>query len=640
MNNENIHLFNDFTLDLARGCLTRSGEPIHLRPQTYEVLRYLAANSGRLISKNRLIETVWQGRAVTDGSLGKCIEEIREALGVEGRHYVRNVRGRGYIFDLKNGLNEQVALKRSQEVEFVSVVVEETNEPTSASILTRTKERTIPRSKRVVEATLLLLPLVLLPAYLYAVSHSKTPLRIESVAVIPFSNDSSNPDFDYLSDGMTDTLISTLTRVTGLSVKSRSAVFRYKGRNVEPQQVASELSVQAVLNGRFAQHGDDVSLYVSLVDGKTGNEIWGEEYKRKAKDIVFLQSDIANDVSRGLRPNLTSDEREQLKKGATQNNDAYQAYLKARFYWSKPGRSEYLKSREFFQEAIERDPNYAIAYAGMAHYYGFAAATGAFPPDENWPKSESALTKAMAVDDSAAESYNALAGIQLYYHRDWPAAERSFRRGIELNPESAEVHHHYGRCLYLFGRNQEAISELKRAVELEPLSLRYQLSLGMALYTVGDHDGALDQLRKTLELEPNYMPAHDWLGNLYEKKNMQREAIVEWSRALVLGGESATANLLERTYAASGFDSAVRALAQTRLQALNESEKKNEYVAAIEYANIYKRLGKKDLAYEWLEKVLQERNRFAYEVRVDPFYEDFRKEARFQNLLRRYGFGP
>jgi tetratricopeptide (TPR) repeat protein len=297
-----------------------------------------------------------------------------------------------------------------------------------------------------------------------------------------------------------------------------------------------------------------------------------------------------------------------------------------------------LKSREFFQEAIDRDPNYAIAYAGMAHYYGFAAATGAFPPDENWPKSESALTRAMAIDDSVAESYNALAGIQLYYHRDWPAAERSFRRGIELNPESAEVHHHYGRCLYLFGRNEEAISELKRTVELEPLSMRYQLNLAIAFYVVGDYDRALEQIHKTLDLEPNYTPAHNWLGNLYEKKNNQREAIAEWSRALVLARQTETAKLLEQTYASSGFNSAVRALAQTRLDALKESEKRDEYVAASEYANVYKRLGKKELAYEWLEKALQERSRFAFEVRVDPFYDDFRKEARFQNLLRRYGF--
>lgn len=636
MTNEIIYLFNDFTLDLARGCLTQNGAPIHLRPQTYEVLRYLAANSGRLISKDQLIETVWQGRAVTDGSLGKCIEEIREALGVEGREYVRNVRGRGYIFDTKNGLNEHVASKRSEEIEFVSVVVEETNESTNSA--RRTPERQISRSKRVVEATLLLLPLVLLPAYLYGVSRWKTPSRIESVAVLPLSNDSGNPEFDYLSDGMTDTLISTLARIPGLSVKSRSSVLRYKGKNVEPQQVASELKVQAVLNGRVAQHGDDVSLYVSLVDAKTGNELWGEQYKRKAKDIVFLQSDVANDVSRGLHINLTSTEKEQLTKGTTQNNDAYQAYLKARFYWSKPGRTEYLKSRDFFQEAVDRDPNYAIAFAGMAHYYGFAAATGVFPPDENWPKSESALTKAMAIDDSVAESYNALAGIQLYYHRDWPAAERSFRRGIELNPESAEVHHHYGRCLNLFGRNEEAIRELKRTVELEPLSLRYQLSLAIALYNIGDYDQAIDQIRKTLELEPNYAPARDWLGNLYERKNNQREAIAEWSRALVLSRQSETAKLLEQTYASSGFDNAVRALAQTRLETLKESEKQDGYVAAREYVTVYKRLGKKDLAYEWLERALQERNRFAFEVRVDPFYDDFRKEARFQNLLRRYGF--
>ncbi len=655
MDNERIYLFNDFTLDLARGCLTQGGESIHLRPQSYEVLKYLVLNSGHLITKDKLIDEIWQGRAVTDGSLGKCIEEVREAFGPDARQYVRNVRGRGYIFDPKTARNGESVSIRSEEVEFLSVVVEDEVDDetivhapvTTARAMRVTKTPSeianekgiVTKGKRVkLVVALLVLLLVAVPLYLYATRHGSEPPQIDSIAVMPFTNESGNAELEYLSDGLTDSLISGLARLPRLSVKSRSAVFRYKGRNIEPQQVASDLSVKALLNGRLVQQGEDVSVYLSLVDGRTGNHIWGEQYSRRLTDVVNLQNDLARDVSQQLRLRLTNTETQQLTRGGTQNNEAYTAYLKARYYWGRPKGLGFANSLDYFQQAIELDPNYALAQAGLSHYYGFAAATGQLPPDENWPKSETALSKAMAIDDRVAESFNALAGIQLYYHRDWPAAERSFRHGIELNPSSAEVHHHYGRCLSLFGRNEEAITELQRAIELEPLSLRYNLNLGILFFSLRDYDRAINQIRKTLELEPNFAPAHDWLGNAYEKKGMQREAVAEWTRALVLSGHGERAAHLERNYAGSGFEFAVRVLAQQRLQALNETAKRGDYVPASEYVNAYMRMAKKDPAFEWLEKALQERSRFAFEVKRDPLYDDLRSDPRFEELLRRAGF--
>ena len=661
MVNERINLFNDFTLDLARGCLAQNGEPVHLRPQTYEVLKYLVLNSGHLISKDKLIDEVWQGRAVTDGSLGKCIEEVREAFGPDARQYVRNVRGRGYIFDpgtAGSGNGQSVSI-HSEEVEFLSVVVEDEVDDEASGLAPATTTRplrvrntttasetvsetgrvtTVKRRVKLIEIALLVLPLVVVPVYLYAIRNRSELPQIESIAVMPFANESGNAELEYLSDGLTDSLISGLARLPQLSVKSRGLVFRYKGNNVEPQRVASDLSVQAILNGRLVQHGEDVAVYLSLVDGRTGNEIWGEQYTRRLTNVVTLQTDLARDVSEQLLLHLTSTEQQQLTKGLTRNNDAYQAYLKGRYFWSRPSESGFGKSLAYFQQAIDLDPNFATAYAGLAHYYGFAAATGQLPPDENWPKAESFLSKAMALDDSVADSYNGLAGVQLYYRRDWQAAERSLRRGIELNPNNAEVHHHYGRCLYLFGRNAEAISELRRAIELEQLSLRDNLNLGILFFVMRDYDRAIDQIRKTLELDSNFAPAHDWLGNVYEKKGMQREAIAEWSRALVLRRLDEWGAELERNYAKSGFQFAVQALAQRQLQELNETTKRGEYVPASEYVNAYTRLAKKDLAFEWLEKALQERNRFAFEVRVDPRFDDLRNDPRFENLLRRAGF--
>jgi tetratricopeptide (TPR) repeat protein len=259
------------------------------------------------------------------------------------------------------------------------------------------------------------------------------------------------------------------------------------------------------------------------------------------------------------------------------------------------------------------------------------------PPNENWPKAEAAANKALALDDTRAETYNLLASIKLYYYRDWPAAERYFRRGIELDPNSAEIHIHYAMCLTLFGRNEEALVEARRSVELEPLSPRLNYFWGRSLFFMRQYDRAIDQFRKTLELDPNYVTAHEDLGDAYEQKGMQREAVAEWSKALTLRGAGEQASSLERTYAASGFEAAVRALAKQQLEKLNERMKRGEYVPAAEYVTAYTRMGDKEQAFGWLDKAVQERNGFVFIVKVDPIYDRLRDDPRFQDLIRRVG---
>ena len=461
------------------------------------------------------------------------------------------------------------------------------------------------------------------------------PAQIESIAVLPFVNASGNADVEYLSDGITESLINSLSQLPKLSVKARSTVFRYKGKDIEPQQVGSELNVQAVLNGRFVQRGDDLTLSLELVDARTGNQIWGEQYNRKLTDLVALQNEITRDVSQKLRMRLSGADAQKLTKNYTQNAEAYQAYLKGLYYWNKGPAPGYEKSRDYFQQAIDLDPSYALAYSGLALYYSFAAANGLLPPDENWPKAEAAANKALALDETLAESYNPLAAVKLYYYRDWPAAERYFRRGIELDPNFAEIHNHYALCLYLFGRNEEALTELQRAVELEPLSLRFSLQRARILFFIRQYDRAIDQFRKTLELEPNFALAHEGLGDAYEQKGMQREAIAEWANALTLSGEGEQASILERAYAASGFETAVRALAQKKLERLNEKTGRGDYVPAIEYVTAYTRLGDKEQAFAWLTKAVEERNRFALEIKVNPIFDSLRSDPRFADLVRR-----
>lgn len=459
---------------------------------------------------------------------------------------------------------------------------------------------------------------------------------IESIAVLPFVNASGNADVEYLSDGIAETLINSLSQLPKLSVKARSSVFRYKGKEVEPQQVGAELSVQAIVNGRLVQRGDDLALYLSMVDARSGNQLWGEQYNRKLTDLVTLQSEIAHDVSQKLRARLSGADEKKLTKNYTQSAEAYQAYLKGRYYWNMGPAPGYEKSLNFFEQAIDLDPSYALAHSGLADYYGFASAFDHVPPNENWPKAEAAANKAIALDDTLAGSYNALAAVKSQYYRDWPAAERYFRRGIELDPNFAEIHAHYALCLNLFGRGNEALTEMQRAVELEPLSLRFNLLRGRLFFVMRQYDRAIDQYRNTLDLDQNVAPAHEWLGDAYEQKGMHREAVAEWGRALTLSGQQQQAAILERAYANSGFETAVRALAQQKIKLLNERTDRGEYVPATEYVIAYLRLGDKEKVIGWLAKA-EDRNAFPLEVKVNPIFDSLRSDPRVTDLMRRVG---
>lgn len=623
----------------------RAGAPVHLRPQTYEVLRYLTQNKGRLVSKDQIIEEVWQGRAVTDGALGKCIEELREAFGADARQYIRNVRGRGYILDFESTDVGETVSTHVEEIDVVRVVMEdEAGFEKVSTTQTDSNQRSNPAARPRAQANgvrktiaLFTAGLVVLVAaagiYFFLRGRQSSAARIQSIAVLPFKNESGNRDVDYLSDGMTDSLINSLSQVPDLSVKARGSVARYQDKQVDPLQAGSELSVQAILTGRFVQRGDDLTLYLSLIDVRNGNQIWGEQYDRKMTGLSGLQRETARDIARTLTSNLKPADERKLSSGISENSEAYRAYLRGRYYWNNPRLGGYEKSREYFQQSIDLDPNYARGYSGLSHYYGFGAAVGFMPPDENWIKSETFARKALDLDPNLGEAYNALIGSQLYYHRDWAAAERSFRRGLDLDPNSAELRHHFARCLMLFGRRDEALAQMQRTLELEPLSLNYNLGSGRLFFYLRQYDQAVDQLRKTIELEPNYFSAHEWLGFVYEKIGRESDAVAEWALARRSRGDEAA--VLKTTYARSGFSAAVKLLARNRLAELDKSVKRGEYVASVEYVTAYTRLGDKEQALQWLEKAIQEKNGYALEFNLTPLFDSLRSDPRFQELVNR-----
>jgi serine/threonine-protein kinase len=455
---------------------------------------------------------------------------------------------------------------------------------------------------------------------------------IKSIAVMPFVNEGGNADLEYLSDGMTDTLISSLSQLPNLNVKARSSVFRYKGKDTSPQTIGKDLNVQAVLNGRIAQRGDQLTLTLELVDAQTENVIWSDQYTRKQVDLVSLQSDVARDVSIKLKTKLSGVEEQKIAKNYTTNPEAYQLYLKGLFYWNKRTAEALKTSVDYYNQAISKDPNYGQAYAGLALAYVLLPEYSAGTPADSMPKAKAAATKALQLDETVAEAHTALAHALFTYDRNLPESNREFQRAIELNPNYATAHQWYADNLVVMQRFDEAIAEGKRAVELDPLSLVVNLELGTNYDYARQHDQAIAQLGKTIELDKNWYLAHMVLCQAYDMKGLLPQAAAECQKARELNDDPYVLAFLAHVYAASGKrDEAVKALGQ-----MNELAKQR-YVPAYGFGVAYAGLGEKDQAFQWLERSLQDRAWDITYLKVDPLMDNLHADPRFADLVKRVG---
>jgi TolB-like protein/class 3 adenylate cyclase/Tfp pilus assembly protein PilF len=517
----------------------------------------------------------------------------------------------------------------------------------AAAAISGPTERPTARKWAMIGAALLMIAAVVSGLFIFLAKRSptgaitSTAIPEKSIAVLPFENLSHDPDNAYFADGIQEEVLTRLAKIADLKVISRTSTQHFKSSPGNLPQIAKQLGVANILEGSVQKAADQVRVNVQLINAQTDSHVWAEKFDRKLTDIFAVESEIAAKIADILQAKLTGAEQRAISSRPTENSEAHQLYLRGRFYWNKwLGASmpapEFDKSRQYYQQAIELDPNYALAYAGLADFYGFAFGFGLLPPEEKWAKAqEDNARKALELDPTLGEAYNPLASDKLYYHRDWPGAERNFRRGLELSPNFAEMHAHYAFCLVLFDRNEEALAEMRRALDLDPLSPRFGFSSARLFFFMRQYDAALDQYRKTLELDPSSAFAHEWLGDAYEKKQMQKEAIVEWSKALTLSGDGEHASLLERTYAASGFEPAVRALAQKKLQQLNGKTGRGEYVPALDYVIAYMRMGDKEQAFAWLAKAVAERNRLALEIKVNPIFDPLRTDLRFEALVQK-----
>jgi len=494
-----------------------------------------------------------------------------------------------------------------------------------------TRELTQPKQRAVVFAAIGLLVIVIAVAgYLYFSRNHKT--TIESIAVMPFVNESGNADVEYLSDGMTETLIKSLSQLPNLAVKSRSTVFYYKGKETSPKKIGEELNVQAVLLGRVVQRGDDLKLNLELVNTQTQDVIWSEQYDRKQSDLVSLQSEIAKDVSTKLKSKLSGVDEAKVTKTSTANPEAYQAYLKGRYYWNRRTAENLRKAIEQFKAATDRDVNYALAYTGLADCYALLPEYAGTPMSESLPQAKAYAERAIAIDSQLAEPHTTLGFVN---HRSWQWAEseREFKRAIELNPNYATAYHWYSILLKDLKRNDEAAAMIKRAHELDPLSGAIGCNISMIYQLQNNHEASVENSLKMIELDPNFGRAYEYLGLSYLKLGRKAEAVTTMEKAVELTKrQNVVLSELGYVYGATGK----RAEAIAIIKELGDKYARKE-AAGHEVAAVYAGLGEKDKAFEWLEKDFQTRDGRLTTFRWETQFEPLRDDPRFKEMLKRMG---
>jgi TolB-like protein/Tfp pilus assembly protein PilF len=456
----------------------------------------------------------------------------------------------------------------------------------------------------------------------------------DSIAVLPFENASADPNTEYLSDGITESIINNPSHLPKLRVIARSTVFRYKGQITDPQRVGSELNVRAVLTGRVVQRGDLLTIGTELVDVANGWRLWGEQYNRKLADVVAIQEEIAHEIFERLRLSLTGDEKKRVNKRPTLDAQAYQDYLRGQFYWNKRTADGVKKGIEYFQRAIERDPGYTLPYVGLADCYNILGFYAYAAPRDAFPKAKAAALKALEIDGALTEAHASLAYGRLYYEWDWAGAEREFKGVVERNPTYATGHLYYGNLLGAMGRLGEAAEQFEKGREIDPLSLIINTSVGWTFYFSRQYEHAVESLRKTMEIDAHFAYAHAMLGKSYLQLGRFQEAIAELQVASELSGASSLyLAMLGHAFAVSDNS----AEAQKILNQLIEQSSRS-YVSSYGVAEVYSGLGDKDQAFEWLEKAYEERARTMVMLKVEPELDPVRSDTRFQHLLQRMNF--
>lgn len=634
---QHLYEFGSFRLDTRERLLLRDGQRVKLEGKAFESLLVLVRNSGRVVPKNDFMNQVWGDTVVEENNIEKSISALRKALGENGSElqFIETVRGLGYRFvaevrELDPDLSTLVRHESRRILTIEDEEIELADNPVPFAEMPTVMSKG--RRKIIIAAGATVLVLAAVTGFYFRSANAPKP-TINSIAVMPFVNVSNDPETEYLSDGISESLINSLSQLPDMKMIARSSLLRFKGKEVDPQVVGRELNVQAILTGRVVQQGEMLTISAELVDTQNNTHLWGERYERKVSDLLVMQREIASEISSQLRVKLSGAERSRVTRLYTEDAAAYQLYLKGRFYWNKRTNEGVRKSIEYFSQAIEADPGYALAYAGLADSYvlqgGFFVS---HPAKEAYPKAKEAAVKALALDDQLAEAHTSLAMVRLQYDWNWPDAEREFKQAIALNPNYPTAHHWYAFYFATRGRFDEAVAEIKRAQELDPVSLIINTDAGAILFLAGRYDPAIVECQKALELDPTFSQAHVILSLVYEQREMYDQWLAERQKALTVSGKSDEAARLGLTYAHSGH----RGVVENWLSDMKEHAK-SQYVPAFAMARAYADLGDKDHAFEWLEKAYEERSPRMSELREIPVLKNLRSDPRFTELEHRIG---
>jgi len=480
-------------------------------------------------------------------------------------------------------------------------------------------------------ALLLVMLLVAIAGSAYFFYFAKSSqAAIDSVAVLPFTNTANDPNAEYLSDGISGSLINSLSQLPQLKVIAQSSTFKYKGKEIDPQEVANALGVQAIVIGRIVRLGDTLQISVELVNARNKTQMWGEQYNRKAADLQAVQGEIARTIVEKLRVKLTGTQEQQVTKHATENPEAYQLFLNGEFSGLKGRIEDERKALDYYNQAIGLDPNFALAYVQVAEAYDYFASTSLSDPKDALAKANEAVHKALELDETLAQAHTMLGLIKLE-EWDWSGAESEFKRALDLNPNLARAHGVYGSYLTIMGRSTEGLAENKRAQELDPLNIHAKLGEGLALLNARRFDEAIRQLQHVIELQPDFSLAYYVLGVCYAMKEMYPEAIAEYQKFTSIEGEK-TENQIYLGYAYAMSGQREKALA-----ILNKLKTTKEYVSPAELAILYTGLGDKDGAFHELERAYAAHDLQMQYLKVEPHYDSLRSDPRFSDLMRRVG---
>ena len=628
--------FGVFEVDVRAGELRKHGLRVRLQEQPFQVLAMLLEHPGQVVTREELQKKLWPADTFVDfdHGLNKAVNKIRDALGdsAESPRFVETVARRGYRF-LAEVKAADAAPGHSPDVAPPPITAAETHDRPDLAVTPAAPKNRVPSIAWKIAAFVLLALIVLFTGWkLYSRIYPAS--AVHSLAVLPLESLSNDASQDYFADGMTDELISDLGQISALRVISRTSVMAYKHARKPLPQIARELNVDAIVEGTVLRSGDQVRITAQLIDATADKHLWSQSYEGELKDTLALQNQVAQAIADQIRIKLNPQEQAALKIARVVNPEAYESYLKGRYFWNKRTPDSLRVALAYFNQAIDEDPNYAQAYSGLADTYALLGdwQYAVMTPKEALPKAKAAAIKALELDSTLSEAHNSLAFCFDAFDWDLESAGKEFQRSIALNPGYATAHHWYAWHLSLLGRYDEAIEEMRKAKSLDPLSLIINADLAELLLIAHFYDESISQSRKTIEMDPNFALAHNQLAQAHLQKHMNGEAIAELQKAVELSGGSPTCIAsLARAYAASGKTSEA-------VKLLNDLKKHSNggYSDASEIAVVYAALGDKDQAMHWLEIGYEER--FNPGVLLRPGFDPLRSDPRFQDLLRRIGF--